>query len=69
MTGYTDPFNHHPPVPRKRFYVELVNLDGRKTARSLQGLSDDELRWVVRSLLAEVELRREAGRRLQVSDG
>lgn len=52
------PEEQRPPAPWVTFYVALHCPGRNRTQRSLAGLSDGELAWVARTVLAEVEQRR-----------
>lgn len=52
------PEEQRPPAPWTTFYVALHCPGRNRHQRSLAGLSDEELAWVARSVLAEVEQRR-----------
>jgi len=57
----TDPAEHQPPEPWLRFYVLMVRADGSRTNRTLTGVTEAELAWVGRAVVAEIS-RRAPGR-------
>ncbi len=59
MTRGVSSTDHAPPLPWCRFYVSMhePGRGGRETERSIGGLTDAELQWVARVVLAESQAR------------